>query len=125
MLKRTLQATVAIILISPLVFGGSKTFTWIPPTLRAPDASGVQVPLLDAEIKEYYLICNSGFEVVISNKGHTDSWTSAVGDFPPGFYDCWMRTVDVNDLNSDDSNVIMFSVRFEVIPTEGSGSGCT
>jgi hypothetical protein len=106
------------VLISPLVFGESKTFTWVPPTEREDGTS-----LLDSEIEEYYLICNTGFEVIIQNDGN-NQWVSGEDDFPPGFHDCWMRAVDTNKLESRDSNVVMFSVRFEVIPTPDKGSGC-
>ncbi len=125
MRKRILQVIIAVGLLSPLVFGDSKTFTWSPPVGREDGTF-----LLDQEIKEYELHCNSGLEVIINNDGFTNTWVSADTDFPPGFYTCWMHAVDIDDQHSPDSDPADFSVfmEFEVVPTpstQSKGSGCT
>ena len=120
MTKRILQAIVAIVLISPLVFGESKTFTWIPP-LEYEDGT----PLFDGDIKEYTLSCDSGLEVIIKNEGKTNSWISRNTEFEPGIYTCWVTATAVNNLTSDHSNYDQFAVRFEVIPTPSNGSSCS
>ncbi len=122
-MKRTFQLIVAATLLAPLilVFGDVKTFTWIPPT-EYEDGS----PLDNADIKEYQLHCNSGLDVIISNDPSTNTWISQDTDFPPGFYTCWMHTITLSDLHSEDSNNKEFVVQmqFEVRPKK-KGSGCS
>lgn len=120
MVKRTLQVIIAVGLLSPLVFGEVKTFIWTPPTQRTDDT-----PLLDSEIKEYELHCNSGLEVIIKNEGYTSMWTSQEGDFEAGFYTCWLHAVDTKDQHSPDSNNVDFAVQVEFEVKPKKGSGCT
>lgn len=122
MLKRILRLIIVVGLLSPLVFGEVKTFTWTPPVEREDGT-----PLLDTEIEEYELHCNSGLDVIIKNQGNTNQWISADTDFPPGFYTCWIHAVDTNALHSKDSNHQDFTVQmeFEVKPNRSTGSGCS
>ncbi len=122
-MKRTFQLIIAAALLSPLVLGEVRTFTWASPT-EYEDGS----PLNNLEIKEYQLHCNSGLDVIISNDPPTNTWMSVDTDFPPGFYTCWMHTVTQDDQHSQDSNTKEFTVQmqFEVTPTRSKkGSGCS
>ena len=120
-MKRIIQVIVAAALLSPLVFGEVKTFTWTAPTHREADELGYEAPLLNTDIKEYQLHCNSGLDVIISNDPRTDFWISQDTDFPPGFYTCWIHAVSQQDMHSVDSNYDMFIIQFESKRTQSSG----
>ena len=119
-MKRFLQVVVACILLAPLVFGETYSFTWVAPT-KYTDGS----PLANTDIKEYHLHCNSGLEVTISNSPRVDGWVSANTDFPPGSYQCWVHAETVDAIHSHDSNHEGLIIPFEVAPSAGSGSGCS
>ncbi len=122
-MKRILQLIIAAALLSPLVFGEVRTFTWTAPT-EYEDGTFLD----NIEIKEYQLHCNSGLDVIISNDPPTNTWVSLDTDFPPGFYTCWMHTVTLDDEHSEDSNnkefVVQLPMQFEVRPKK-KGSGCS
>lgn len=117
-MRRVIRAVVVTMLLAPLVFGEVKTFTWTAPT-EYEDGT----PLLNSDIKEYQLHCNSGLDVIISNDPRTDSWVSQDTDFPPGFYTCWIHAVDKFDTHSVDSNYndFVIQMQFEVKPSKSSG----
>ena len=117
-IRRLCQLVIAAVLLSTLVFGEVKTFIWTAPT-EYEDGT----PLLNSDIKEYQLHCNSGLDVIISNDPRTDSWISQDTDFPPGFYTCWIHAVSQQDVHSVDSSTREFTVQmqFEVKRTQSSG----
>ena len=111
------KLVIVLLLVSPLVFAvGGKTFTWIPPTEREPDAAGVVEPLPNVEIEEYRIYCDGDAVPVWTQTNQpvdTDSWIAPNGTFALGTHVCQATAVDTEGQESDRSNSVNFTVSLE------------
>jgi hypothetical protein len=107
---------VALLLLSSLVFAQApvqKTFTWIPPTEREPDANGFSAPLPDDEIASYKIYCD-GVSAPIweqtNQPGADERWEAPAGSFALGSHSCHATTIDTGGRESGPSNTVHFTV---------------
>lgn len=101
------KLTLALLLVSPLVFAvGEKTFDWTPPT-QYEDAS----PLPQTEIASYDIECDGSLLVTVPNVPlNTDQYQAPPGTFSVGNHTCVAFTVTTEGVRSQPSNSVNFDV---------------
>lgn len=106
-MKRTALITLALVLLSPLVFAiGEKTFDWTPPTEYV-DAT----PLPQSEIASYDIECDGALLTNVPNAPlDTDQYIAPPGTFATGDHSCVAYTITTEGVRSDASNPVNFTV---------------
>ncbi len=101
---KSLKWVVALLLLSPLVFGqATKTFTWTPPTEYTDNT-----PLPNSDLAEYRIYCNGQLLATVPNVPvNTNSYAT---DLPAGTYTCTATAVTVLGVESAESNPANFTV---------------
>lgn len=103
-MKKIYQLTLALLLLSPLVFAQSaKTFTWDPPTQYEDGTT-----LINADIAEYRIYCGGQLLATVPNE--PEGTGSYVAELAAGDYSCTATAVTVLGVESAESNAVTFTV---------------
>ena len=110
-LARPAKLLIILALLAPLTLtaqsGNAVTFNWTPPTAYE-DGSSLD-PATD--IIEYRIYCSGDATVtMIAPGGVNDSYSASYSELPPGDYTCTATAVASNQLESDHTNAVNFTV---------------